>query len=303
MGILDSLKKGAKKLAETVKERYQESQAIKNWKTTVARTLTFPQIKQLCNEYGSSPKPYEIDPLIGKKEKRILNRDAYEDFIINEVPSKFILKFIQEHHIDVPPYPEFEKEEKATQQIQQEVPVKGVAKEDTISTKGANKETAVEANREGIPQVINKPNNFELVLEYIDKEFREFIKFQEVSDERDFLGRLINALKGRFPDVDIEDVSKEHKKGDIRIDKEYVLELKYAKREDTLIKGMIEVKDYYVEQHYKGVAVIILDIGSVNPITIKKYKEEYEKSNARVIILNAKAKQQPKRNKNISIKF
>jgi len=285
MGILDSLKEGAKKLADTVKENYQRSQAIKNWKTAVVRTLTFPQIKQLCNEYGSSPKPYEIDPLTGKKEKRTLDRDAYEDFVINEIPSKFILKFVQEHHIDVPPYPEFEKEEKATQQIQQETPVKTVAKEEAPI-----KQTTTKATEEGTPQIVSKPSDFELVLNYIDTEFRELIGPQEVANEDHFQSILITALRTKFPNMNIKDVKAQHNRGDITIDDKYVLELKYANNENTLNKGLKEIKDYYNYLHYKDVGVIILNVGMLPENKINDYVEYYRRDGAKVLVLNAKAK-------------
>jgi len=300
MGLLDSLKEGTKKVIEAAKENYQRSQEIKSWKEAVASILTFSQIKQLCDEYGSDPKPYTVDPITGDKEKRSLDRDAYEDFIVNEIPSKFILKFVQEHRIEAPPYPEFE-ENKIAQQVMQEPP------SNYISPKESSKkpETKTETN-EVIAQNTSKTdmnlNNFNLVMNYIDNEFREHIKSLEISSEDDFGNILLASLRAKFPGMNIKDVRSQHNRGDLTIDDQYVLELKYSNSVGTLDKGLKEVRDYYKLLHYKGVAIVILDIGLLGVNKINEYAEDYKEDGAKVIILNAKAKPTPKKDEYVVIK-
>jgi len=302
MGILDSIKEGTKKVIETAKENYQRSQEIKSWKESVVSILTFSQIKQLCDEYGSNPKPYTVDPITGDKEKRPLDRDAYEDFIVNEVPSKFILKFVQEHRIDVPPYPEFKfKENKMAQQVIQESPSNNISPNES-SKKPETKTETNEVNAQNTSKTGTNLNNFNIVMNYIDNEFREHIKSLEISGEDDFGNILLTSLHAKFPGMNIKDVRSQHNRGDITVDDQYVLELKYANNEGTLNKGLKEVRDYYKLFHYKGVAIIILDIGLLGGNKINEYAADYKEDGAEVIILNAKAKPTPKKDEYVVIK-
>jgi len=296
MGIFDSIKESAKKAIDVAKENYQRSQEIKSWKEAVVVTLTFPQIKQLCDEYGSNPKPYTVDLITGDKEKRPLDRDAYEDFIVSEVPSKFILKFVQEHRIDAPPYPDFKNSQEIRKRMQEPAPI-SVSSDDTNKELETNESTSKSASKIDI-----ESNNFNLVLNYINAEFRDNIKSFEVSSEDVFENILLASLRAKFPNINIKDVRNQHNMGDMTIDDRYVLELKYANNEGTLNKGLKEVRDYYKLLHYKGVAVIILDIGILGVSKINGYVEDYKEDGAKVIILNAKAKPTSKKDEYVVFK-
>jgi len=86
------------------------------------------------------------------------------------------------------------------------------------------------------------------------------------------------------------------------IDDRYVLELRYANNEGTLNKGLKEVRNYYKLLHYKGVAVIILDIGILGVNKINEYVEDYKEDEAKIIILNAKARPTPKKDEYVVLK-
>jgi len=300
MGIFDSIKESAKKAIDVAKENYQRSQEIKSWKEAVVVTLTFSQIKQLCNEYGSNPKPYTVDSITGDKEKRPLDRDAYEDFIVSEVPSKFILKFVQEHRIDAPPYPKF-KENKITQQVMQEPPSNDVSPNES-SKKPETKTETNEVNAQNASKIDTNLNNFNIVMNYIDNEFREHIKSLEISGEDDFGNILLTSLHAKFPGMNIKDVRNQHNRGDITIADQYVFELKYANNEGTLNKGLKEVRDYYKLLHYKGVAIIILNIDLLGVNKINEYAADYKEDGAKIIILNAKARPTPKKDEYVVFK-
>jgi len=296
MGIFDSIKESAKKAIDVAKENHQRSQAIKSWKEAVVVTLTFPQIKQLCDEYGSNPKPYTVDRITGDKEKRTLDRDVYEDFIVSEIPSKFILKFVQEHRIDAPPYPNFKNSKEIQQETQEPVPI-------SVSSDETNKELETnESTSKSSSKIDIESNNFNLVLNYINAEFRDHIKSFKVSSEDAFEDILLASLRAKFPNINIKDVRNQHNMGDMTIDDRYVLELKYANNEGTLNKGLKEVRDYYKLLHYKGVAVIILDIGILGVSKINGYVEDYKEDGAKVIILNAKARPTSKKDEYVVFK-
>ena len=82
-------------------------------------------------------------------------------------------------------------------------------------------------------------------------------------------------------------------KADLLLDGKYALELKYADNTGTLDKGVREVKDYL--RHTSYIAVIMFDVGKLNPETLDKYRRYYEEERARVIILQGRGGRRKKK--------
>ena len=95
MGLWDDVKDSAsnaiKKTAaatsnvvKQAKENYEENQRRRKWKYSMLDKFSFPQMKQLCHDYGDEPSPFEENDE-GKRIRRKLDRDIYQDFAMDNV--------------------------------------------------------------------------------------------------------------------------------------------------------------------------------------------------------------------------
>ena len=180
MGLWDDVKDSAsnaiKKTAaatsnvvKQAKENYEENQRRRKWKYSMLDKFSFPQMKQLCHDYGDEPSPFEENDE-GKRIRRKLDRDIYQDFAMDNVPSNYIKKFADEHRIDVPSFTEKETEKSTPDRPASHVVTKSIP----------TKETS--------PQ----HSEFEEILDAIKNDYEDTIRDQFFTDEDQFNDNLVS---------------------------------------------------------------------------------------------------------------
>lgn len=130
---------------------------------------------------------------------------------------------------------------------------------------------------------------FEELCRFIKDEYPDHISKTGVRDEDEFNTSLVSSLKGRVGVDAIDDSRRRHRQGDIAAYGNYVFELKYAKKEGTLSRGLTELKRYKAMENYKKICVVILDVQKI-PDAIDEHRRYYENEGARVIVIKGKAR-------------
>lgn len=120
-------------------------------------------------------------------------------------------------------------------------------------------------------------------------QYQKTIRDMEFGSERDFHNQLLVFLTAKFSDMEVKDVSRIARSGDIAINKKFVIEAKYANGEATLNKGYGELMDY--RSKYEGILMVILDVDLMKSEKLETFVRNYEEQGAKVVTLQARAKE------------
>jgi len=133
----------------------------------------------------------------------------------------------------------------------------------------------------------NNVVDLQSIKSIIEKDFQNAIKNRNFGNESHLREDLTDFLKLVIPaDVKIgKEVRTKLGIVDILIDKNYILELKYADNRGTLDRGIAEVVRY--KKLGNPVIMVILDIGILSPKIITQYRDYYEDNGAEAIVIKA----------------
>ena len=298
MGLL---KKMGKAMGHAVAQAGRMTAAAikrKNLQNKVKRMIldrfTVQDLKRMIKEYGLSG-PEMPDRGYYKKED-------YVNYVYHNFKLKTVIDWAKRHRIkikDIMDYyiAEMERIDREYGKTKAQDKMEGV-EDIELSSNGFEAPSP-----EYSPPVQSIPSGddpkFEEILSKIERDFGKFIRELKITDEREFKNQLYIFLKSHYPEMQIS--QQVDWRADLLLDGKYALELKYADNTGTLDKGVREIKDY--RNHTNYIAVIMLDVGDLNPETIEKYTRYYEEDGARVIVLHARGGRRKKKKKGVYVEI
>lgn len=301
--LKDSAKKGmhtvstgAKALGTNVANEIKRRQAYSKAQRRILDKLDMAQLKGICKFYGiGEPSPYEED-INGKRYKIKLTRTHYLNYTLRRLSLEQIKNFAEKNRIQVYDIVnEYRREIETIQERSNKYDVKqnfkDIPEEEDEITEPKSKVTVQNASDTRLGSI---NSDFEEILLGIKNKYQNMIAQQVFADESQFNNNLYTFLMTQYGDrMRIENKYSMHREGDIQINGQYVLELKYADNKGTLALGVTELKQYK-DRGFLDMAVIILDVGQMSGAAIQEYKRYYEQEGAKVIILNARGKRKKK---------
>ncbi len=125
--------------------------------------------------------------------------------------------------------------------------------------------------------------DFEVILQALDNYKIDRI----VQNEREFESIIFTYLKAKFPDFDIQFQYRisSGRSIDIVINDEIALELKIGENKGNLDDGFSKIAWYKEKGGFNQLAIVILDVGMINPRDLDEYEEMFSEKGAKVVFM------------------
>lgn len=285
MGILDLVGKVAKDVGKgvlvtgkTIKKGIDDNIERQRQKKILFSNFTISDFKKICGEYGiGEPSSYDEDFITGEREKIVLKRDDWEDYVEGKLNIEQIEEFCKRHRIRIPETYQGKKSFKPQQ----------TQSEPRIERQSIDREPIYEAPKSQEPKIQSEPfvqpirsdSEFEKILQIIQEKFEP----EESRDEKELEKQLTQILKLLLPNKIDRQSNTAKGRIDIVIDGKYGLELKIANSSSILraLKG--QVQDY--KKVLDEVAIVLLDVNKLPSSEIREFVQDCTEFGVKTIIV------------------
>ena len=243
-------------------------------KEAILGKFTISDMESTCHEYGID-KPYH-------RGGRAISLWTYTNYLKNKIELTQLEKIAIRRKVNISMIiSEYKlKVNEITKKYYNSIPSSGEdSKNDTIGRKLLN---------------IKDYNEFKETLQDIRLNFKP----EEVRDEEELEKLLVQFLKIRYPDKDIErQVSTLKGRIDVVIGGKYGIEIKIAESKEKLRNLVGQIEDYCEVPNYQQIAAVVLDIGKLSSEDINEYAKKIEKLGASFLTITGYLKRKDTRPK------